>query len=239
MRGAPGPVWHVERVRILLVEDERRLARVLARGLGLDGFVVDVANDGRGGFLLARTGGYDAMVLDLMLPGMSGLEVCRALRAEDVVTPILVLTARDAERDEVASLSAGADDYLRKPFRYPVLLARLRSLLRRSPLVGGDVLHVGDLEVDTVRREVRRDGRPVPVTAREFALLEVLARADGAVLSKEAILVAAWPGEADDVNLVEARMSGLRRKVDVAFDRRSLETVRGAGYRLVDDRVPR
>ena len=232
-------MWDVGRVRILLVEDERRLAQVLARGLGLDGFVVDVANDGRTGFLLARTGGYDAMVLDLMLPAMSGLEVCRALRAEDVVTPILVLTARDAERDEVGSLAAGADDYLRKPFRYPVLLARLRSLLRRSPLVGGDVLHVGDLEVDTVRREVRRDGRPVPVTAREFALLEVLARADGAVLSKEAILVAAWPGEADDVNLVEARMSGLRRKVDVAFDRRSLETVRGAGYRLVDDRVVR
>ena len=223
-------------MRILLVEDERRLAQVLARGLRLDGFVVDVANDGRTGYLLARTGGYDAIVLDLMLPAMPGLEVCRSLRTDEVVTPILVLTARDAERDEVGSLAAGADDYLRKPFRYPVLLARLRSLLRRSPLVSGDVLRVGDLEVDTVRREVRRDGHAVPVTAREFALLEVLARADGAALSKEAILVAAWPGEADDVNLVEVRMSGLRRKVDGAFDRRSLETVRGAGYRLVDDR---
>ena len=230
-------MWHVEPVRILLVEDERRLAQVLARGLGLDGFVVDVADDGRAGFLLARTGGYDAIVLDLMLPAMSGLDVCRSLRAEDVVTPILVLTARDAERDEVGSLAAGADDYLRKPFRYPVLLARLRSLLRRSPLVSADVLRVGDLEVDTARREVHRDGRAVLVSAREFALLEVLARADGAVLSKEAILVAAWPGEADDVNLVEARMSALRRKVDLAFDRRSLQTVRGAGYRLVDDRA--
>ena len=230
-------MWDVGRVRILLVEDERRLAQVLARGLGLDGFVVDVANDGRAGFLLARTGGYDAIVLDLMLPVMSGLAVCRSLRAEDVVTPILVLTARDAERDEVGSLAAGADDYLRKPFRYPVLLARLRSLLRRSPFVSGDVLRVGDLEVDTARREVHRDGRAVPVSAREFALLEVLARADGAVLSKEAILVAAWPGEADDVNLVEVRVSALRRKVDAPFDRRSLQTVRGAGYRLVDDRV--
>ncbi len=226
-------------MRILLVEDERRLAQVLARGLGLDGFVVDVAADGRSGFLLARTGGYDAIVLDLMLPGMPGLDVCRALRDEDVVTPILVLTARDAERDEVRSLAAGADDYLRKPFSYRVLLARLRGLLRRSPRVGGDVLHVGDLQVDTVRREVGRDGRAIPVTAREFALLEVLARAGGAVLSKEAILVAAWPGEADDVNLVEARMSGLRRKIDATFDRHSLQTVRGAGYRLVDDREAR
>ncbi len=229
-------MWHVVPVRILLVEDERRLAQVLARGLGLDGFVVDVADDGRAGFLLARTGGYDAIVLDLMLPAMSGLEVCRSLRAEDVVTPILVLTARDAERDEVGSLAAGADDYLRKPFRYPVLLARLRSLLRRSPLVGGDVFRVGDLDIDTVRREVHRGGSAVPVSAREFALLEVLARADGAVLSKEAILVAAWPGEADDVNLVEVRVSALRRKVDAPFDRRSLQTVRSAGYRLVDDR---
>ena len=223
-------------MRILLVEDERRLATILAEGLGLDGFVVDVANDGRSGYLLGRTGGYDAIVLDLMLPGMSGLDACRALRDGGVTTPVLVLTARDAERDELHALAAGADDYLRKPFSYRVLLARLRGLLRRPAALAPDVLRVGDLELDTVRHECRRGGHAVTLTAREFALVETLARAQGAVLSKESLLVAAWPGEADDVNLVEARMSALRRKLDAPFGRQSLQTVRGSGYRLVDDR---
>lgn len=223
-------------MRILLVDDERGFAGILAAGLSAEGFVVDVAHDGRAGYLLAATGAYAAIVLDLMLPVMSGFAVSTRLRAEGIQTPIIVLTAKSGRLDEVEALDAGADDYLRKPFAYTVLVARLRSLLRRPAVLQDLVVIVGDLRLDSARRRMHRGETAIELSAREWSLLEILARADGAVVGKETLLLEAWEGEQDDVNLVEARISALRRKIDVPFDRRSLVTVRGAGYRLVDDR---
>ncbi|WP_084361543.1 response regulator transcription factor [Herbiconiux solani] len=232
-------------MRILIVDDERAFADVLSRGLTAEGFTVDTVYDGRTGYLMAATGVYAAVVLDLMLPGMSGFAVAARLRSEGVSTPIIVLTAKDGELDEVEALESGADDYLRKPFSYPVLVARLRSVLRRpvggGAGSGGDLdgsLTVGDLVLDAGRRQVRRAGVVIEVGGREWMILEALARAGGTVVGKERLLLEAWPGEPVDVNLVEARVSSLRRKIDLPFGRRSIVTVRGAGYRLVDDRDP-
>lgn len=224
-------------VRILVVDDERAFADVLATGLTAEGFVVDTAYDGRAGYLLAATGVYSAIVLDLMMPGMSGYRVCSRLRAEGVNTPVIVLTAKDGDEDEIEALECGADDYLRKPFRYPILVARLRALLRRPAERSDPVVSVGDLALDRARHEVTRSGVRIELSAKEEAILDVLARASGTVVSKPALLLEVWPGEPDDVNLVEARMSALRRKIDTPFGRRSLQTVRGVGYRLVDDRA--
>ncbi|RKT33301.1 DNA-binding response OmpR family regulator [Microbacterium sp. AG1240] len=224
-------------MRILIVDDERAFADVLAIGLTAEGFAVDSVHDGRTGYLMAATGAYSAIVLDLMLPQLSGYAVCARLRAEGVTTPVIVLTAKNGEYDEVEALQSGADDYLRKPFSYPVLVARIHSLLRRPAALAESVLTVGDLVIDASRRRVRRGGTPVELGAREWSILEVLARAAGTVVSKEALLGEAWPDAADDVNLVEARVSVLRRKIDAPFDRHSLVTVRGAGYRLIDDRA--
>lgn len=242
-------------MRILIVDDERAFADVLSRGLTAEGFAVDIVYDGRTGYLMAATGVYAAIVLDLMLPGMSGFAVTARLRREGVSSPIIVLTAKDGELDEVEALESGADDYLRKPFSYPVLVARLRSVLRRPIGVSGGSgevgagaggpragtagsLAVGDLVLDAGRREVRRAGVVIEVGGREWMILEALARAGGTVVGKERLLLEAWPGEPLDVNLVEARVSSLRRKIDLPFGRRSIVTVRGAGYRLVDDRDP-
>jgi len=224
-------------VRILVVDDERAFADILATGLTAEGFAVDTAYDGRSGYLLAATGAYAAIVLDLMMPQMNGFAVCARLRAEGIATPVIVLTAKQGEYDEVEALQSGADDYLRKPFRYPVLVARLQALLRRPSAIADGVLTVGDLVVDAARRRVSRGAESIEVGGREWTILESLARAGGTVVSKEELLLEAWPGEADDVNLVEARVSSLRRKIDTPFGRRSLQTVRGAGYRLVDDRA--
>jgi DNA-binding response OmpR family regulator len=185
---------------------------------------------------MARTGEYALLVLDLMLPGLNGYKVCAQLRREGNATPILVLTAKDGDWDQAEALDTGADDYLAKPFSYLVLVARLRALVRRAAAVAPPVLAVGDLSLDVAGRVCRRAGARVDLTPREFAVLELLARRAGQAVSKADLLYHAWPDEAEDPNLVEARVSALRKKVDVAFDRQSLQTVRGTGYRLVDDR---
>ncbi len=223
-------------MRILVIEDEVDLARTLHTGLTAEGYSVDLAHDGRQGLWMARTGEYALVVLDLMLPGLNGYKVCAQLRREGNTTPILVLTAKDGEWDQAEALDTGADDYLAKPFSYVVLVARLRALVRRAPTTAPPVLAVGDLSVDVAARVCRRAGTRVELAPREFAVLELLARRAGQAVSKTDLLHHAWPDEAWDPNLVEARVSSLRRKVDTAFDRRSLQTVRGIGYRLVDDR---
>ncbi|RFA07533.1 DNA-binding response regulator [Subtercola boreus] len=223
-------------MRILVVDDERAFAGILSVGLTAEGFTVDTVYDGRSGYLMAATGAYSVIVLDLMLPQLSGFAVCARLRAEGVITPVIVLTAKNGEFDEVEALESGADDYLRKPFSYPVLVARIRSLLRRPAAIAENEISVGDLVLDVARRRVRRAGTPIDLSGRERDILETLIRAAGTVVSKATLLGEVWPGEAEDVNLVGARVSVLRRKIDAPFRRRSLETVRGAGYRLVDDR---
>ena len=221
------------------MEDERALARGLRRGLSAEGYTVDLAYDGREGLWMARTGDYAAVLLDLMLPTMNGYKVCQTLRREGITTPILVLTAKDGDYDQAEALDTGADDFLAKPFSYLVLVARVRALLRRGGGGAEPRLKIGDLVLDVAARSVRRAGVTVALTPREFAILEVLARRPGEVVAKTEILHHAWPDEVDDVNLVEARVSGLRRKIDTQFSRTSLRTVRGGGYRLVDDRDDR
>jgi DNA-binding response OmpR family regulator len=223
-------------MRILVVEDELDLAHTLRTGLTAEGYSVDLAHDGRQGLWMARTGAYALVVLDLMLPGLNGYKVCAQLRREGNATPVLVLTAKDGDRDQAEALDTGADDYLAKPFSYMVLVARLRALVRRSAATAPPVLAVGDLSLDVAGRVCRRGGVRVDLTPREFAVLELLARHAGQAVSKGDLLYHAWPDEAYDPNLVEVRVSSLRRKVDTAFRRQSLQTVRGTGYRLVDDR---
>ncbi|MFD8723496.1 response regulator transcription factor [Streptomyces sp. NPDC059629] len=227
-------------MRILLVEDETDLAETLRTGLTAEGYAVDTVHDGHQGLWMARTGGYALIVLDLMLPRLNGYRICAQLRREGITTPILVLTAKDGEWDQAEALDTGADDYLTKPFSYVVLVARLRALLRRSlASTPAAVLAVGDLTLDTASHTCRRAGTRIELSPREFAVLAVLARRAGQAVSKSELLHHAWPEEARDPNLVEARVSALRRKVDTTFGRRSLQTVRGVGYRLVDDRERR
>ena len=222
---------------ILVVEDERDLAASLRRGLVAEGYVVDVVHDGREGLERGCHHPYQAIVLDLMLPGLNGYRVCAELRQARVPTPVLVLTAKDGEYDEADALDIGADDYLSKPFSYVVLVARLRALIRRGGAVRPAVLQVGDLLVDPAERRCRRGPVQIPLTAKEFAVLACLARRPGEVVSKIEIIDEVWDTAFDgDVNIVEVYVRTLRRKVDLPFGRRSLETVRGAGYRLVDGR---
>lgn len=220
-------------MRVLVVEDEARLAAALRAGLEGEGHAVDVAADGAEALWLAEEHSYDVIVLDVMLPVHDGLEVCRRLRAREDWTPVLMLTARDAASDMIDGLDVGADDYVTKPFAFDVLLARLRSLARRRVTERPAVLRAGDLELDPAAREVRRSGVPVELTAREFALLELLMRNQGLVLTKAQVLGAVWGFEFDgDPNVVEVYVGRLRRKVDRPFDTETIETVRGAGYRL-------
>ncbi|CAL9525477.1 MULTISPECIES: response regulator transcription factor [Streptomyces] len=217
-------------MRVLIVEDEKRLALSLARGLTAEGFAVDVVHDGRDGLHRATEGSYDLIVLDIMLPGVNGYRVCSALRAAGDETPILMLTAKDGEYDEAEGLDTGADDYLTKPFSYVVLLARVRALLRRRTRGGAAVLRVGGLTVDPAARRVTLDGREVALTAKEFAVLEYLAVRAGEVVSKAEVLEHVWDFAYEgDVNIVEVYVSALRRKLGSA----AIATVRGAGYRLV------
>ncbi len=223
-------------MRLLVVEDEVRLAAALRRGLAADGFGVDLAHDGAEGLYLAREGGYDAVVLDVMLPTLSGYRVCEQLRAEGNWVPVLMLSAKDGEYDQADGLDVGADDYLTKPFSYVVLVARLRALLRRGAPPRPTVLSAGDLVLDPARRRVTRDGQQVELTPREFALLEFLIRRAGDVVPKSEILQHVWDPHYDgDSNVVEVYVGYLRRKIDGPFGRRALETVRGAGYRLAAD----
>lgn len=221
---------------ILVVEDEVRLARAVAGGLQDHGFEVRTAHDGAEGYRLAMQPGVDVIVLDLLLPGMPGLEVCRRLRANGVWTPVLVLTAAEEEFGEAEVLNAGADDFLRKPFAYPVLVARCRALLRRGPAERPPQLSVGDLVLDSGTRTVRRNDTAIELTRREFALLECLMRHPGAVQSKEEILREVWGAVTGrDPNLVEVYMGYLRRKVDRPFGTATLRTVRGQGYQVCED----
>ncbi|PRY18057.1 response regulator transcription factor [Kineococcus rhizosphaerae] len=223
-------------MKVLLVEDEVRLADTVRRGLAAEGASVDVAHDGNTGFARARDGGYDVLVLDLQLPGRNGYEVCRDLRAAGVWTPVLVLTAKDGEYDQVDAFDLGADDYLTKPFSFPVLLARLRALHRRGAPERPVVLAAGDLVLDPGTRRVTRAGDPVTLTAREFALLEHLLRHRDEVVSKPDLLHAVWdPTVVTDPNVVEVYIRYLRKKIDIPYGRNALQTVRGAGYRLAAD----
>jgi two-component system OmpR family response regulator len=223
-------------VRLLVVEDEVRLARALRDGLQADGFAVDLAHTGPDGLELARVGAYDAVVLDVLLPGLSGYRVVSALRAERNWVPVLMLSAKDGEYDQADGLDLGADDYLTKPFSYVVLLARLRALLRRGVRERPVVLAAGDLRLDPASHRVRRGDTDVVLTAREFALLEYLLRHPGRVVSKTELLDHVWDAaEATDPNAVEVYVGYLRRKLDAPFGRHALETVRGAGYRLAPD----
>ncbi|MET0771452.1 MAG: response regulator transcription factor [Candidatus Limnocylindrales bacterium] len=223
-------------MRVLIVEDETRLAAGLRMGLEAEGFAVDVAASGVDGLWLAREVAYDAIVLDILLPGMNGYAVCEALRKAGTWTPILMLTAKDGEWDEVEGLDTGADDYLTKPFSYPVLLAHVRALIRRGAQERPSVLEAGDLRLDPAVRRVWRGDVRVALTARELSLLEYLLRNRGVVLSKRDILDHVWDDDFEgDPNIVEVYVTHLRNKLDRPYGRRAIETVRGAGYRLAPD----
>jgi two-component system OmpR family response regulator len=223
-------------VRVLVVEDEKRLAAGLKKGLEAEGFATDVALNGTDGLWMAREHPYDAIVLDIMLPGVNGFKVCAALREDRVWTPILMLTAKDGELDEAEALNTGADDYLTKPFSYVVLVARLRSLIRRGAHERPAVLEAGDLRLDPGSKYAWRAGREVDLTTREMALLEFLLRRKGEVASKRDILDHVWDYDFEgDPNIVEVYVRHLRNKLDRPFGRRAIETVRGAGYRLAVD----
>ena len=223
-------------VRVLVVEDEIKLADAVRRGLVAEGFSVDLAHDGDDGLWRATEGSYDVIVLDVMLPKRNGYLVCRELRQREVWTPILMLTAKAGEYDEAEGLDTGADDYLTKPFSFVVLVARLRALVRRGSAPRPSVLTAGDISVDPSSRTVTRRGDAVVLTAREYELLEALVRRAGEVVSKQELLDAVWGIDfAGDPNVVEVYVGYLRRKLDKPFGRNSVQTVRGLGYQLVTD----
>ncbi|OKI62575.1 response regulator transcription factor [Streptomyces sp. MJM1172] len=223
-------------MRVLVVEDERRMALALQHGLTAEGFSVDVAHDGLVGFAKATDRTYDVVVLDIMLPGLNGYRVCSRLRACGSNVGILMLTAKDGEWDEAEALDTGADDYLSKPFSFVVLVARLRALARRIGSRAPQRTVLGDLVVDSAARTCSRDGVPIPLTPREFAVLDHLARRAGEAVSKREILDEVWDSNTDsDPNTVEVHVSALRRKIDAPFGRAAVQTVRGAGYRLAAD----
>jgi two-component system OmpR family response regulator len=220
-------------MRVLIVEDELRMASLIRRGLTNEGLAADVAARGADALWMAEAHDYDAVLLDVMLPDIDGFEVCRRLRAAGVWAPVLMLTARDSVEDRVAGLDSGADDYLVKPFSFAELLARLRALARRGDGERPAVLVVDDLRLDPATREVTRGSTTIQLTAKEFALLETFMRRAGEVLSRLHLLEHAWDFAYDNrSNIVDVYVRRLRRKIDEPFKRRSLETVRGAGYRL-------
>jgi two-component system OmpR family response regulator len=221
-------------MKILVVEDEKRLAAGLRKGLDAEGFSVDVALDGREGLWMARERDYDLIMLDILLPKVNGFRVCSTLRKEGDWTPILMLTAKDGEFDQAEALDSGADDYLTKPFSYVVLLARIRALLRRGGNARPAVLESGDLSLDPAAKRCRCRDVDIALTAREIALLEFLMRREDVVVSKREILDHVWDYEFEgDPNIVEVYMRRLRNKIDRPFGRESIETVRGSGYRLI------
>jgi len=223
-------------MKLLLVEDDRTLAAVVRRGLEAEGYGVEVAFDGRDGLWLAREGSFDLLILDLMLPGRNGFQICADLRAAGDWTPILVLTAKDGDLDETEALDTGADDFLGKPFSFAVLVARVRSLLRRGANRAPAPAAAGDLHIDPTVRRAWRGHRELELTARQFDVLEFLVRRADRVVSKREILDGVWPYDFDgDPNIVEVYIRRLRSVIDEPFGRRSIETVRGAGYRLAGD----
>jgi two-component system, OmpR family, response regulator len=220
-------------VRVLVVEDELRMASLIRRGLVQEGLAADIAERGEDALWMSGAHEYDVIVLDVMLPGIDGFETCRRLRENGIWAPVLMLTARDSVEDRVAGLDTGADDYLVKPFAFAELLARLRALARRGDSERPNVLEVGNLRLDPATREVRRGDQEIRLSAKEFALLETFMRRPGEVLSRLHLLEHAWDFAYENrSNVVDVYVRHLRRKIDEPFGRRSLETVRGAGYRL-------
>ncbi len=232
-----GSVCHRGIVKILLVEDDSTTADALSRGLEQEGFTVEIAANGDEGLWLARESSPDLIVLDIMVPGKNGYQVCGELRSEGDWTPILMLTAKTGDLDEAEALDTGADGYLTKPFSFPVLVAHIRALLRRVTSDAPPPVRVGDLELDPRARKVWRGDTEVSLTHRQFDVLEFLVRRAGEVVTKEEIIQGVWRHDYDgDPNIVEVYVGRIRRAVDRPFGRASIETVRGAGYRLVDDR---
>ncbi|MFP5019387.1 response regulator transcription factor [Pseudonocardia phyllosphaerae] len=220
-------------MRLLLVEDEKPLAELVRRGLATEGHEVEVAHDGNSGLDAALTGSHDVIVLDIMLPGLSGYRILEHLRGQGVWTPVLMLTAKDGEYDEADAFDLGADDYLTKPFSFVVLQARLRALLRRAGEPAPTVLRVGDLTLDPSTHRVHRGETEIPLTPREFGVLEHLMLHTGQVVTKTDILRSVWDAHYDgEVNVVEVYVGYLRRKIDTPFGTRSIETLRGVGYRM-------
>ena len=221
-------------MRILLVEDEEKVSRFVTLGLNAEQFVVDRAGDGITGYEMAIAHPYDILVVDLMLPRLSGTELISRLRQNQVETPVLVLTARDQLDDKIKNFENGADDYLTKPFAFAELLARIRALLRRRP-VGSTMLTVGDLEIDLVTRQVKRGGKVLRLTSKEYGLLEYLASNPGRILSRTMIIQYVWDQSFEGLtNIVDVYIRHLRQKIDDPFDRKLIRTVRSAGYMLSD-----
>jgi len=225
-------------VKLLLVDDDTALTSSLQRGLQAEGFVIDVSADGLDALWRAEEASYGAIILDIMLPGRNGFAVCAELRRRGDWTPILMLTAKDGDLDQAEALDTGADDYLTKPFSFAVLVARLRALLRRAEVRTLSPMTVGDLHIDPARMIAARGSTRIELTTRQFHVLEHLVRNAGSVVSKQDLLDAVWSSEFEgDPNIVEVYVHRLRRQIDEPFDRHSLQTVRGAGYRLVDETV--
>jgi two-component system, OmpR family, response regulator len=223
-------------MRVLVVEDERKLGELLGRGLREEGYAADVADRGEEALWMAHAVAYDAIVLDVMLPGVDGFEICRRLRHDEIWTPVLMLTARDGVDDRVVGLDAGADDYLTKPFAFEELLARLRALTRRAPVERPPVLEVGDLRLDPAAHRAWRGADELELSAKEFALLELFMRRPGITLSRTQLLDGAWDIAFESrSNIVDVYVRYLREKIDRPFGRHSIETIRGVGYRLRAD----
>jgi DNA-binding response OmpR family regulator len=221
-------------LKLLLVEDDDKIANTVRRGLEAEGFSVSIASNGHDGVWLASEAAFDLIVLDIMLPGRNGFEICRDLRDHGNWTPILMLTAKSGDLDEAEALELGADDYLSKPFSFPVLVARIRALLRRTGR-NPTPASAGDLRIDPAARRVWRGDDEIPVTAREFDVLEFLVRRAGQVLAKQQILAGVWDHDFDgDPNIVEVYIRRLRRKIDEPYGRHGIETLRGAGYRVAE-----
>ena len=226
-------------MRILLVEDEEKLAEIVARNLKAEGFAVDTAADGVRGLDMATTYAYDAIVLDIMLPGLNGTVVLKGIRQKNRSVPIIMLTAKDAVADKVQHLDAGADDYLTKPFSFEELLVRIRALLRRSPAQRQDIIKIADLEIDRLGHQVKRAGKRIDLSAKEYALLEYLALNAGRVLSRAMIIEHVWDESFEALtNIVDVYIRQLRSKVDEGYEQKLIKTVRGMGYVLNDEAAP-